>query len=225
MKINIFWIPLTMLLAVSVQIANAQKVYIQGVATYTTIKDTASYETKTYFSADSSASLGPMGLGTSKFIANADGTYFVLCIFTPDGSIKKAGILTAAEIKEIKQQMPTYTFTPTTDTKQINGFHCKKIIARDTKTNIDYDVWVTNDIKIPTISVLNSFAALNAEVVQSPLINGNQYVLKSITEEKVPTGFFSIPAGFVKMASIGDLFKSLMPTGTQTGIDPNFEKP
>jgi len=225
MKISVFWLPLTLLLAISIQIVNAQKIYRQGVVTYTAIKDSISYETKTYFSADSSASLTPMGSGTCKAIANADGTYLAITIFTPDYSFKNADILTPSEIKGIKQGMATYTFTPTTDIKQINGFHCKRVIARDTKTNIDYDVWVTNDIKIPAVSVLDSFAGLNAQVVQSPLINGRQTILKSVTEEKVSAGFFSVPPDFVKMASMGDLFRSLIPTGTQTGVDPNFKKP
>lgn len=225
MKISVFWLPLTLLLAISIQIANAQKIYTQGVVTYTEIKDSISFETKTYFSADSSASLTPMGPGNLKVIANAAGTYFALTIFMPDGSFKNADILTQSEIKGLKEGITTYTFTPTTDIKQINGFHCKRVIARDAKTNIDYDVWVTNDIKISVSSILNPFAALNAEVVQSPRIGGRQTILKSVTEEKAPAGVFSVPPDFVKMASIGDFFRALTPTGTQTGVDPNFEKP
>jgi len=99
--------------------------------------------------------------------------------------------------------VPELTFTATTETKQVAGFNCKKVTAKDAKANKTYDVWVTNDITLPTNSISAFYKKAGGVPVEfQTYLNGQlvSVVLKSITEEKNPAGTFGIASSYERIS-------------------------
>jgi D-alanyl-D-alanine carboxypeptidase len=162
-----------------------------------------SADTKVYFTADSSAAVSKQEVVTVKVINDNKDSYAAIVIDVPIASIKKVAVLTAAEVKEALNEAPKFTFTPTNENKQINGFNCKKVAAKETKSGSNIDVWVTNDISMPVNSLTKPFMAAGGIPVQFTTVQQGQTVnveLKSVSAEKVPAGTFGIPAGFDKIS-------------------------
>jgi hypothetical protein len=67
--------------------------------------------------------------------------------------VKKAAIYTPDEVNAAMAGLPTLTFAPGAETKQISGFNCKKVTVTNTKDNSTFDVWITNDISVPADAV------------------------------------------------------------------------
>jgi hypothetical protein len=181
--------------------ASAQKTYTQGVAVYTLKTAAGDGESKISFTPDSSVAATQQGPALIKVLTNSKATYFAILVDVPVASIKKAAVLTPDEIDQIMAAAPKLTFTPTTETKVINGFNCKKVDVKDTKSGSSYTAWVTNDIALPLTSLTRAFADAGGTPVQFTSIQQGQAVdvtLKSVSDEKIAPGTFSI-AGFDKI--------------------------
>jgi hypothetical protein len=187
--------------------ANAQKSYTNGTATYTLKTAMGDAESKIYFSPDSNVSVTQQGPALIKILTNAKATYVAILVDVPVASIKKAAILSPDEIEQGLAAAPKFTFTPSAETKVINGFNCKKVDVKDSKSGSSYVAWVTKDITVPTNMLTRYFADAGGVPVQFTTIQQGQSVdvtLKSVTDEKAPAGSFGIPAGFDKI-SLDDL--------------------
>lgn len=187
--------------------ANAQKTYTQGLATYSLKTAQGDVDSKVYFSADSSVAITQAGPATIKILSNIKGSYVAVLVDVPVASIKKAAVLTPDEIEQAQAAAPKLTFTPGTETKVINGFNCKKVDVKDSKSGSSYVAWVTKDITAPMTSLTKYFGEAGGFPVQFTTFQQGQPVdvtLKSVTDEKAPAGSFGIPAGFDKI-SLDDL--------------------
>lgn len=183
--------------------ANAQKSYTQGAATYTLKTQVGDAESKIYFIPDSTVSVMQQGPALVKILANSKGTYIAILVDVPVASIKKVAVLTPDDIEQGMAAAPKFSFTPSTETKIINGYNCKKVDVKDTKSGSSYVAWVTNDITMPTNMLTKYFADAGGTPVQFTTIQQGQpldVTLKAITDEKAPAGSFNIPAGFDKIS-------------------------
>lgn len=182
--------------------ANAQKTYTEGSAIYSTSTQGIDAEAKVAFNRDSSAVSIQQGPAAIKLLANNKGTYMAILVDVPLASIKKAAILSPDELKQAEDSAPKFTFTPTTETKQINGFNCKKVIAKDAKTGTNSDVWVTTDISAPENLLSRYFVAAGGFPVQFVGKQMGQMAtitLKLINNDKPAPNTFGIPTGFEKV--------------------------
>ena len=209
MNKTIFKITLSALLAAFSINAKAQKAYSAGVINYAVSAPLGTVDTKVYFTADSSAVVTNQGAATIKVINDSKNTFMAILADVPLVSIKKAAVLSPAELEQAIAETPKFTFRPTKETKQINGFNCKKVTAKDAKTGNNMDVWVTSDFSMPLNSITKPFAAAGGVPVQFITVQQGQTVnveLKSVSPDKAPAGTFGIPAAFDKI-SFSDLKK------------------
>lgn len=201
MKIKLLTVALGVALSATAINASAQKAYTEGYATISTSMQGNSVEAKSYFRADSTATLLSAGPAEIKVLQDAKGSYMAILVDVAVASIKKAAILSPAEIEEARSKEPVFTFTPTAETKVISGFNCKKVTAKD-KDGKTYDIWVTNDIKLPASAVDKYYASAGGVPIQYASFQdgrSTEVTVKSITEQKVPKGTFGIPADFEKI--------------------------
>lgn len=202
-------IALGLALTTAVVAAKAQKTYTQGIITYNINTMGQDVEAKSYFTPDSSSFQYSMGPATIKMLTNAKNDYFAILVDVPVASMKKAAIATPGEMEEAADSQPSYAFTPTTETKKIGDYNCTKYIAKDTKTNTSYDLWITTDISAPSNIVTKNFASVKGVPVQFSYIPAGAKVaqlvtLKSISDEKLPAGSFGIAPSYDKI-SLSDL--------------------
>lgn len=203
MNKTVFKITLAVAIAAVSVNARAQKAYTEGVVNYAISAPMGSTETKVYFTADSSAAVTNNGAYTAKIVSDNKSTYVAVLVDVPMVSMKKAAVLTPAEITQVNGEVPVFTFTPTTETKQINGYNCKKVNAKEAKTGTNIDVWVTSDITIPVNSITKPFVGAGGVPVQFQTVQQGQTVtveLKSISAEKVAAGTFGVAPGYEKMS-------------------------
>jgi hypothetical protein len=182
--------------------ASAQKTYIEGVIAYKTNMRGQEVEVKQYFRPDSSAVTYTVGTATIKILSDADNKSFAILIDVPQASMKKAAIMTPDEIAQAKNGLPSFTFAPSTETKQISGFDCKKIVATDSKDKKTYDVWVTNDITVPSTAIAPYYKEIGGFPVQyTAFQDGRSIDIKvlSVTDQKAPAGTFGIASDFDKI--------------------------
>jgi hypothetical protein len=207
MNIKIFNVALGIALTATAFSANAQKTYTQGVVTISTDMRGQPVELKDYFTPDSSSYSFTQGPATIKILYDAKSTFFAILVDVPVASIKKAAILTPAEIEQQTDAMPKLTFAPVADTKTISGFNCKKVVATDTKTNKTYDIWITNDVSLPPVVIPKYYAAIGGVPIQYTSFAQGQEATVTITaiaDTKAPAGTFAISADFDKI-SLDDL--------------------
>ncbi|MFI5161993.1 MAG: hypothetical protein ACHQHN_11985 [Sphingobacteriales bacterium] len=189
-------------LSATVLSASAQKSYTAGTITYKTSVRGQDVEAKEYFTADSVATSFTAGPATIKVLANAKHTSMAILVDVPVASIKKAAVMTPDEIDQAMTQFPTFTFTPGTETKQISGFNCKKVSAKDNKTGKSYDIWVTNDITVPESALPYYYKTIGGFPVQYTAFQQGQstdVTITSVTDQKAPAGTFAIGADFDKI--------------------------
>jgi hypothetical protein len=188
--------------------ASAQKNYDEGIITLNVSLPTKSpapnvLQLKYYFRSDSGACTFSMnGVGYVKFLQDTKEQFFAILINRPDSSIKKAGIASPTIIKAELSGLPHFTFTYTTETKQISGFNCKKVIATDSLTKEIYNVWITNDITLPVTAIPKSYKNIRGVPIQYTSFNAgatSENTVLNITGEKAPPGTFSIAADYKKM--------------------------
>lgn len=207
MKIKLLSFVAGVVLSGTALTASAQKAYTEGMMTLNQDFGGMSFPVKSYFTPDSTTASFQQGPATIKILANTKATYFAVLVDVPVAQKKFAGVATPDDIEQQKAMFPTYTFTPTTETKQISGFNCKKVIAKDTKSGNSTDIWVTNDITVPT-GVVPSFLA-NAggfPIQYQTSLQGRTatVTIQSVVAQKAPAGTFGIPADYDKM-SLGEL--------------------
>ncbi|MES2809297.1 MAG: hypothetical protein V4619_11760 [Bacteroidota bacterium] len=183
--------------------ASAQKVYKQGTATYSVSNPMGEGTSKVYFTADSNATLSQIGPANLKMLANSKGTYFAILVDVPIASIKRAAVATPDEIDQAVSEMPKFTFKSTSETKTISGFNCKKVEVTDAKSGNNFTAWITNDVSFPLTGLTKPFADAGGMPVQFTAIQQGQkvdFTLKSIIDEKAPTGTFVIGPGFERVS-------------------------
>src|SRR6185312_7809357 len=180
---------------------SAQKTYTSGMVSYSTEVQGQPADVKQYFTPDSSAVVMTVGPANVKVLSTVKHDYLAVVLDVPVASMKKAGIATPAELEQAMSMIPTFTFTPTTETKKISGFNCKKVIAKDSKSGKSYDVWVTNDISVPTTAFPYYYAAAGGFPVQYTIFQQGQEInitIGGISDEKAPAGTFAIGKDFEK---------------------------
>lgn len=180
--------------------ANAQKNFTEGLVTIETTMQNAPATTKMYFSPDSSAMMITMGPANIKVLMDAKETFMAVMLDVPVANMKKAGVATPAEIEQITESLPKLTFKPTTDTKTISGFACKKVVATDASGK-NFDVWVTNDISVPMSAIpiyYRTIGGFPVEYTSFQQGQANACKVISVTGEKAPKNTFCIPADFTK---------------------------
>ncbi|MES2428181.1 MAG: DUF4412 domain-containing protein [Bacteroidota bacterium] len=182
--------------------ASAQKNYTQGVMTISMEVQGQPVEAKNYFTTDSTVVSFAAGPANIKVITDNKGTFMAYLIDVPIASKKMAAVATPAEVEEEYSKLPSLTFAPSTETKVINGFNCKKVVVTDTKSNKTYDFWVTNDVTMPLTPVSKVFEKAGGVPIQFYSFRDGQsaqITVKSIVEQKVPAGIFKIPGDFDKI--------------------------
>jgi hypothetical protein len=207
MNIKLFNVALGIVLTATTISASAQKNYTQGVITISTDMRGQAVEAKSYFTPDSLALTFTTGPATIKILKDAKDKFFAVLVDVPVASIKKAAIANPAEIEQIVAAEPKFSFAPTTETKQISGFNCKKVIATDTKTNKPYDLWVTTDISASASAFASYYAGAGGFPIQYTSFSQGQSTSVTVTgiaDTKAPAGTFSIAADFDKI-SMDDL--------------------
>jgi hypothetical protein len=207
MNRKILNVALSIVLAATTYSASAQKNYTYGTISYTTQMRGQQAAVNEYFTPDSSAISMTMGPAKVKVLSNRPFTYFAVVLDIPIASIKKAGIATPAELEQMMASYPTFTFTPTTETKQISGFNCKKVIAKETKSGKTYDTWITNDIAVPSTGMLPYYSAIGGFPVQFTTFQQGQEIsitISSVSDQKAPAGTFAIGKDFER-GSLADL--------------------
>jgi hypothetical protein len=202
MKINILSAALGIALSAAVMSANAQKTYTEGTVTYKTNMRGQDVEVKEYFRPDSNAVTYTVGSATIKILSDANQKSFAILVDVPQASMKKAAIMTPDEIEQAKNGLPSFTYTPGSETKQISGFSCKKVVATNTKDKKTYDVWITNDITVPSSAIPSYYKEIGGFPVQYTTFQQGQssdVKVSSVTEQKAPAGTFGIASDFDKI--------------------------
>src|SRR5476651_543145 len=128
MNIKLFNVALGIALTATVMNASAQKTYTSGVVSYSTELRGNPADVKLYFTPDSTAGIITFGPGTVKILSAAKQGYLAVVLNIPIANLQKVGIATPAELEERIASYPTFTYTPTAETKQISGFNCKKVV-------------------------------------------------------------------------------------------------
>jgi hypothetical protein len=202
MKIIIFSTVLGITLSATVVSACAQKAYTEGTVTYKTNMHGQDVEVKEYFRPDSSAVTYTVGPATIKILSDANRKSFSILVDVPQASLKKAAIMTPDEIEQAKNELPNFTFASSEETKQISGFNCKKIVATDTKDKKTYEVWITNDITVPSTAIPPYYKEIGGFPVQYSIFQQGQrseVTVSSVTDQKAPAGTFAIASDFDKI--------------------------
>lgn len=202
MNIKIMSVALGVALSATVLSASAQKTINEGTVTYKTNMRGQDIVVKEYFRPDSVAAAFTAGPATVKVLSDANHKSFVLLLDVPVASIKKAAVANPDEVDQMMGSLPTFTFTPTSETKQISGFNCKKVKAKDNKTGTSYDIWVTTDINTPPTAVPIYYKSIGGFPVQYTAFQQGQsaeVTVSGVTEDKAPAGTFGIPADYDKI--------------------------
>ena len=201
MKIKFLSVALGIILSATVLSANAQKAYTEGVVTYKTNMRGQDVEIKQYFKKDSSATTFAAGPAKIKLLTDADHKFFAVIVDVSAFNVKKAAIYTPDEIDQVMSTLPALTFAPGTETKQISGFNCTKVVAKDSKSGKTYDVWVTKDVKLPETAMPYYYKGIDGFPIQYTGFNQGEEVnitIKSITADAAPAGIYAIGKDFEK---------------------------
>jgi hypothetical protein len=202
MKIKFLSVALGIALSATIMSASAQKAYTEGVVTYSTDMRGQQVEVKDYFKTDSAAVTFSAGPASIKLLSDAKAKFFAVLVDVPVASIKKAAIATPDEIDQMLAGLPAFTYASSTETKQISGFNCKKVVATDPKTSKTYDVWITNDISVPTTAIPKYYSTIGGFPVQYTAFQQGQtadVTVSSVSDQKAPAGTFAIAADFDKI--------------------------
>jgi len=163
---------------------------------------------KQYFRSDSIATTFSAGPANIKLLADANYKFFAVVAEVAAFKVKKAAIYTPDEIAQALSASPAFTFAPSTETKQISGFNCKKVVATDAKTKKTYDIWITNDIALPSAVVERYYATIGGTPIQyasfqtgpDGVLSVADYTVTSVSEQKAPAGTFGIAPDFDKIS-------------------------
>lgn len=208
MKSKFLSVALGMVLSATVLSASAQKRYSEGLVTIKTSGGGQEIEVKTYFRSDSLASVFSAGPVNIKLLADANYRFFAVVADASAFNLKKAAIYTPDEINQVLSSFPALTFAPSTETKKISGFNCKKVVATDTKTQKTYDTWITNDISLPPSVIDKYYAAIGGVPIQytsfrkgpdGAFVIADETIV-GVSDQKAPAGTFGIAPDFDKIS-------------------------
>ena len=208
MKIKFLSVALGIALSATILSASAQKRYTEGLVTLKTSAYGQDIELKEYFRSDSTATIFAAGPANIKLLADANYKFFAIVASVSAYNIKKAAIYTPDEINEVLSSFPTFTFAPSTETKQISGFNCKKVVATDTKTQKTYDIWITNDLSLPSAVIDKYYTSIGGVPIQytsfqkgpdGALVTAD-YTITGVSDQKAPAGTFGIAPDFDKIS-------------------------
>ena len=208
MNIKFLNVALGIVLTATALSASAQKVFTEGVISFPMEVRGMPADAKEYFTKDSTALVVSFGAGSFKMLTTAKHDYMALVLDVPVASIKKVGTATPAELEEGMAAIPTFSFTTTTETKQISGFNCTKVVAKDNKSGKTYDVWITKDISLPSTAVPIFYANIGGVPIQYTSFQQGQEVsitVTSVTGDKAPAGTFSYSKDFEKVGSLAEM--------------------
>ncbi len=208
MKTKFLSVALGIALSATILSASAQKSYTEGLLTMTTSGNGQQVEVKQYFRTDSTAAIFSAGPVNLKLLADANYKFYAVLADAPAYKIKKAAIYTPAEINQVVSTFPAFTFAPSTETKQVAGFNCKKVVATDTRTQKTYDIWITNDIALPAAVIDKYYAAIGGVPIQYPSFQTgpdgapviNEYTITGVSDQKAPAGTFGIAPDYDKIS-------------------------
>lgn len=195
-------------LSATVLSANAQKSYSEGLVTLKQTGNSQIIELKEYFRSDSIATIFSAGPANIKLLADANYKFFAVVAEVSAYNVKKAAIYTPAQIDQVLSGFPTFTFAPSTETKLISGFNCKKVVAKDTKTQKLYDVWITHDIALPPAVIEKYYASIGGVPIQYTAFqkgpdgvwSSADVIVSGVSDQKVPAGIFGIAPDFDKIS-------------------------
>ena len=204
MKIKFLSVAVGVALSATILSASAQKSYTEGLVTMKTSARGQDVELKQYFRSDSTATLFGAGPANIKLLADANYKFFAVVADASAYNIKKAAIYTPNEIDQVLSGFPILTFAPSTETKQISGFNCKKVVATDTKTQKTYDIWITNDISLPPAVIDKYYASIGGVPIQYTSFQKGpdgalviaDYTITGVSDQKAPAGTFGIAPRF-----------------------------
>jgi hypothetical protein len=202
MNIKFLNVALGIVLAATTFSASAQKSFTSGTITLNGDMRGQTVEIKEYFTPDSSAMSFTAGPATIKVLRTNKFTYMVVLVDVPVASMKKAGLASPDDMEQAKNEIPKFTYAPSTDTKQISGFNCKKVVATDTKTNKSFDVWITNDVSLPAGVGDEYYPGIGGFPIQYTSFSQGQessVTITAITDAKAPAGTFAVSADYDKM--------------------------
>jgi hypothetical protein len=208
MKIKFLSAALGIALSATILSANAQKSYTEGLVTIKTSGSGQNIEQKKYFRSDSVATTFSAGPANIKLLADANYKSFAVVAEVPAYKVKKAAIYTPDEIDQVLNGFPAFTFAQSTEMKQISGFNCKKVVATDTKTQKTYDIWITNDISLPSAVIEKYYASIGGVPIQytsfqkgpdGAWVSANNTII-SVSDQKAPAGTFGIAPDFDKIS-------------------------
>jgi hypothetical protein len=110
--------------------------------------------------------------------------------------------MTPDEVELEMNELPRFTYALASETKQISGFNCRKVVATNTKDNKMYDVWITNDITVPSSAIPPYYKDIGGFPVSYPIFQNGQssdVMVSGVTGQKAPVGIFSIASDFDKI--------------------------
>ena len=208
MKTKFLSAALGIALSATILSASAQKSYTEGLVTIKTSASGQAIEMKEYFRSDSTATTFSAGPANIKLLADANYKFFAVVAEVAAFKIKKAAIYTPDEINQVLSGFPAFTFAPSTETKQISGFNCKKVVATDTKTQKTYDIWITNDISLPADVIERYYASIGGVPIQYTSFQKGpdgiwvsaEYTVSGVSDQKAPAGTFGIAPDFDKIS-------------------------
>jgi hypothetical protein len=208
MKTKFLSVALGIALSATILSASAQKSYTEGLVTIKASASGQDIEMKEYFRSDSIATTFSAGPANIKLLADANYKFFAVVAEVSAFNIKKAAIYTPDEIDQALSGFPIFTFAPSTETKQISGFNCKKVVATDTKTQKTYNIWITNDISLPSAIVEKYYASIGGVPIQytsfqrgpDGVLSSADATVSSISDQKAPAGTFGIAPDFDKIS-------------------------
>jgi hypothetical protein len=208
MKTKFLSVALGIALSATILSASAQKSYTEGLVTVKTSAGGQTIEIKEYFRSDSIATIFSAGPANIKLLADANYKFFAVVAEASAFKIKKAAIYTPDEINQVLSGFPTFTFAPSTEAKQISGFNCKKVVATDTKSQKTYDIWITNDISLPSAAIERYYASIGGVPIQyTSFQKGPDGVwvsadntVSSVYDQRAPAGTFGIAPDFDKIS-------------------------
>jgi len=207
MKIKFLSVAVSIALSATILSASAQKKYTEGLVTSKTSTGGQDVELKTYFRSDSTATTFSAGPANIKLLADTNYKFFAVLAEVPAYKVKKAAIYTPAEIAQVVGSFPTLTFVPSTETKQIAGFNCKKVVATNIKDQKTYDIWITNDISLPANVIDKYYASIGGVPIQytsfqtgpDGALSIAEYTISGVSDQKAPAGTFGIAPDFDKI--------------------------
>lgn len=186
-----------------VKSTRAQTTYTNGIITYKAVLQGQDVEMKEYFSADSVANVFSAGPANIKLLTDANHEFFALLVDISAFAIKKAAIYSPDEIKAAMNDFPAITFLRGTETKQISGFNCTKVVVTTIRDQKTYDLWITNDIVVPPVAIPYYYKDVGGFPVQYTAFKQGEtteVIVTAASADIAPAGTFSIPPDFDKIS-------------------------